>query len=102
MVNNLEIKKLHVLLVGLAGLTLLAVLAMAELNGMPVLEVKRYVPWIKLSTAFAVVNTVLKGVEYASLVAIFGGGIAFAIRTIGIAVLRRYARRYGKRAAAYL
>lgn len=102
MVNNLEVKKLHMVLMGLAGLAMLAALAVMPLDGVPVLEIKRYVPWVSLATAYSVVNTVLKGVELASLIAIFGGGIGFAIRTIGLAVLRRYARRYGRRAAALL
>ena len=93
LVNNLEAKRLHFVLMGVATLVL-AALAVTALAGMPaVLEIKRYVPWISLATAYSVVNTVLDGVAIASLVAILGGGIGFAIRTIGLAVVRRHCWR---------
>ena len=97
--NDLRIGKLYVALAGVVALVLGAFVA---LMGVPGFRLYRRVPWMKLSTAFAVANAIFDGYAVYTLIAVFGMGIGSVIAAIGLAVLRRYVRRYGVRALAYL
>lgn len=112
MVNNLEIKKVHVALFGaLLGLVaLLAVVAAAASGGAPAMEIlynvipnaiARYITW---SNMFAFLSAVASGSSLASALAILslaagpGGAVLAALRAIGVGALRYLIKRYGLRA----
>lgn len=100
LVNDLGVRKVHVALMGVLALAL-AALAFLAMGGGPAFELVRYIGksvnfWIR------VLNAIMNGADYATLVLMIGSGLAGAVARIGFYVIRRYVRRYGLRAAAWL
>lgn len=97
MVNNLEIKKIHVALMGMAAL-LLAALAAVALAGLPTFDLV-YNFGFGWARAEWIVNQAMRvSTVYAFLIAV-GSGIAGLLYFTTFYTLKRIIRYYGVRAA---
>ena len=113
LVNDLQIRKVHVALMGVLAL-IVAALAIAVMSGNMdgTLDIARYIRRyfglaVKISTLTGILNAIVDILRngatlWAAVVAVIGTGgvIGTALLTIGRAALLRLVARYGLRGAA--
>ncbi len=99
LVNDLQIRKVHVALVGV--LALLAVVWVAAYAGAPTLDLVFYMG-VSYARAYWIINAIVQVSSIAGLIAIVGGPLAMAIRAIGFWYLKRYIKNKGIKKAASL
>ena len=99
LVNDLQIRRVHVALMGVA--VLLIATWGAAFVGAPALDLVHYMG-VSFARAYWILNAIIQVSSIAGLVAIIGGPLAMAVRAIGFWYLKRYIKRYGLRKAASL
>lgn len=100
MVNNLEIKKVHVVLLGVVAMLLAALTAMAAVAA-PAFDLVRYIG-LNYDLAVRIIYLIDAGYGFWAIVSMAGMGIASLVVQIGLYFIRTYIRRYGVRAAAWM
>lgn len=99
LVNDLQVRKIHVALAGVAAL--LAVVWISAAVGAPAVDLVHYMG-VSFARAYWILNAIVQVSSIAGLIAIIGGPLAMAVRAIGFWYLKRYIKRYGFRRAASL